>query len=195
MYGDSTYKLPKQGSWKTTVSHSQLEVGNKRSVGLECSQRLSHRSNIRTLPNKNAYSSHIQSRSVRTDPKGANKQGCGFRSSESSVPDGFLLEPIPSPQKRRGPATSDKLESPKRIRSNATFQDGRNPYLEGISETRRLARKTRSKRRILYTSESQEVSQVSLPRENLRIQLSPLWPLVSSVGLYQDPKTSISSST
>ena len=47
---------------------SQLEVGNKRSVGLECSKRLSHRSNIRTLPNKNAYSSHIQSRAVRTDP-------------------------------------------------------------------------------------------------------------------------------
>ena len=201
MYGDSTYKLPKQGSWKATASHIQLEVGNKRSVGLVCSRRVSHRFNIRTPPNKIAYSSHIQSRSVRTDPtgsKGTSKQGCGFRSSESPGPDGFLLEPIPSPQKRRGPATSDKLESPKRIRSNATLQDGRNPYFEGISETRRLARKTRSKRRILYnsyTSESQEVSQVSLPRENLRNQLSPLWPLVSSMGLYQDPKTSISSST
>ena len=105
--------------------------------------------------------------------KGANKQGWGFRSAESPSPDGFLLEPIPSPKKRWGPTTSDKLESPKRILSNATLQDGRNAYFEGISETRRLARKTRSKRRIpynSYTSESQKVSQVSLLRENLRIQ-------------------------
>ena len=81
----------------------------------------------------------------------------------------FLLTLTPP-----GSETSNKFESTKRICSNTTFQDGKNPYLEGTSEAQRLASKTRSKRRLLYNSYPLKSQDVSPPRENLQVQLSPL---------------------
>ena len=51
--------------------------------------------------------------------------------SEVSDPQTGSIQPVFGSQERRGSETCNKFESTKRICSNATFQDGRNPYLEG----------------------------------------------------------------
>ena len=150
------------------------------------------------LVSEPSHSSHNESRSAPVHPTGSNRfDKHGGELGGIRPPDRFLFNPVFGSQERWGSETSNKFESTKRICSNATFQDGRNPYLEGrpVDWLTKLDTKDTYVLYNSYPPRSQEVSQVSPAGETLQVQLSPLWPLISPLGLYQDPKASIFSST
>ena len=196
MLGVDSYKINRESSRKATASLPELEVHHKRPVGLRYNKGLLHGLCVKTNAIKEADSAHIQSGSIDVDPTGSrkvDKQGCGLKSTNASGR--VLLKPVPGPEEGWRIKTSDQSESSKSACADTTLQDGGHPYLEGSNTAQRLACKSRFEGCILFDSDSsrtQEVSTVCIPRANIRIQLPSLWPLVSSMGLYQDPQTCIS---
>ena len=140
------------------------------------------------LVSEPSHSSHIESRSAPVHPTGSNRfDKHGGDLGGIRPPDRFLFNPVFGSQERRGSETSNKFESTKRICSNATFQDGRNPYLEG----RPGDWLTKLDPKDTYFTIPIHPGHKKFLRFLLQVQLSPLWPLISPVGLYQDPKASI----
>ena len=72
----------------------------------------------------------------------------------------------------------------------------RNPYIEGPNQSQGLVSKGGPERCILRNPDPQippPISQVHISREMLSVPVLPIWAVISPMGLYQDPKTSISS--
>ena len=106
-----------------------------------------------------------------------------------------LLKSLPGPKKGRRAETHNKPKVPEQFCSDTTLQDGGNPYFEGPDTTRRLVGKSGSEGRLLCSPDpplSPSIPQIQLPRE-VSVHLPPIWPVIGSLGLYQDPKASISS--
>ena len=90
---------------------------------------------------------------------------------------------------------SDKPKGLKLLHTTSGLQDGRDPFLEGAHETRRLVCKARPEGCILHNTHAQqpeEVRKVCAAGQNIRVPLPPIRSLVSSLGHYQDPETSCS---
>ena len=81
---------------------------------------------------------------------------------------------------------------PQLFSESSTFQNGRYSYHEKPPVCGGLASENQSQRCILlypnYQCTSQEVPVFLGRKETLPIQLPPIWPSVSSLGLYQNPK-------
>ena len=72
-----------------------------------------------------------------------------------------------------------------------SLQDGRNPYPQKPTQKRRLACKDRLEGRLFLSpdkSKTQEVSLLPIQRKLKPIQLPPIRPGLSPMGLYQDPE-------
>ena len=132
----------------------------------------------------------------RTEPTnngggtGTPKQRSNRRDSQPS--ERVLLKPLPGPRRAE---TRDKPEGSEPICSDATLQDGGNPYFEGSDKSEGLVGKSRSEGYLLCNPNppvSPSISQVHFPRKVLSVPLPPIWPVISSLGLYQDLEASIS---
>ena len=110
-------------------------------------------------------------------------------------PRGVLLSFILCTEERWWTTSSHQPQSPESLRSGTALQNGRGTLPEGDTKAQRLASKSRPEGRLFHHFHScspQKVSPVHVPGESVRIQLPPLWSVVSTMGFYQDPKTSYS---
>ena len=99
-------------------------------------------------------------------------------------------------QKRWGSETSDKLEKSQFFHRCPSLQNGGNPYPQKPTQKRGLACKDRLEGRLFLSpdkSKTQEVSLLPIQRQLIPIQLPPLWPGLSPMGLYQNPEADSSS--
>ena len=103
-------------------------------MGPRDSAGLSFKIGIRATPKGKTTVPSLQSGTERGDlginPRASPKRG----GNEGGGRGGFLLHPIPSPQKRWQSETSHKSKSPERLRTDTSLQDGRNPHIEGTSQ-------------------------------------------------------------
>ena len=94
------------------------------------------------------------------------------------------------------PETGDKFEKVKLFHKCPTFQDGRHSHTQKPSPKGRLASKDRPERCILFCPDKQKAKEISvfpIQGQVLPVQLSPFWPGLSPMGLYQDLKADSSS--
>ena len=100
---------------------------------------------------------------------------------------------IPGTQKRRRAETSDKSQALKPVPPGRTLQDGRDTYPKGHCKARRLARESRPEGCLLHHPNPpipQGVSKVQISGDTIPVQLPPIWPVLGTLGLYQDPQAS-----
>lgn len=118
-------------------------------------------------------------------------EGSHYTASTIRSGEGLLLKPIHYPQERRGLEAGDQLEVPKQVHSPESLQDGRNPHPEGYPQGKRLDDKSGSEGCLLHDP-SQRKGQIVPPflvRElSLSVHMPTIWPVLRSVGLYQDPE-------
>ena len=112
----------------------------------------------------------------------------------------FSLHPLSGPQKGWRAKTCHQPESTHRIRECTSFQNEGHPHPENPPSTQVLGMdcKSRSERCILFhpdTPRSQEIPSFPVSRQDISIHLPPIQPSLTSLGLYQDPQASNSSST
>ena len=111
---------------------------------------------------------------------------------------GFFSTLFLVPKKDGGQRPVINLKKPQFIHTCPSFQNGGNSYPQKPVKKGRLACKDRPKGRFFLSpdkSKSQEVSLLPIQQQVLPIQLSPLQPGLSPMGLYQDPEADSSSLT
>ena len=165
-------------------------------MGTGHSPGLLSRTDIGTTPDEHAPTTLLQSRARQADLR--DQRAPTKRSSHKGgkSTEGVLLYTVSGSKERRGPEARDKPESTELLCGDPPLQDGGHPYNEGIAEARRLASKGGSKGCLLHDSdppESQAIPQVPVSGRVVRVHLPTLWPLIGTMGLYQDPETSSSS--
>ena len=195
-FGRSSHNAPRYLGRKACTSYPKLGKDHTRPLGPGHSSGLLHRIPDHTLPNKEATPPALQ-----RNPEPANNRrsrrtsagrGCGRGGGASR---GILLNPVLSPQKGWRTEASNKPKGLKLLHTTSALQDGRDPYLEGTHETRRLVCKARPEGCILHNTHAQqpeEVPKVCAAGQNIRVQVPPFRSLVGSLGLYQDPEASCS---
>lgn len=123
--------------------------------------------------------------SAKAPSEGSNFRAVGDPQLQRSV----YLPAICCPEEGRGNEASNKPQTAKQLCQTGILQDGRSPYSERSSPTRRLDDKGRPEGRILCDPSRPillEVSSLPMAREVLPIPLPAIRPVVCSVGLYQD---------
>ena len=122
------------------------------------------------------------------------------RGSDTPPTTRLLFKSLPCPQERWRTTPGNQPESVEQVCAKRTFQDGGYPHSKGPPETRRLASQSRPEGCLFFSPDrpsTQKVSEVYLQREkreDLPVQLSTFWPVLSSVGVHQNPETSSSCS-
>ena len=109
---------------------------------------------------------------------------------------GFLFQPVPGPKEGWRSETSDKPKSPEQLCSDSALQNGGNPYIEGLSQSKGLVSQGGSEGCVFCNPNppvSPPVPEVQVPGEMLSVPMPPIWPVISSLSLYQDPEASTGS--
>ena len=100
---------------------------------------------------------------------------------------------FPCSQKRGREETNNQFKRAKYICGEGAFQNGDLPYDKGHPKTRRLDDKGRPEGCLLHDStsnQSEAAGAISMAGGNIPVQLPPIWPDLSTSGLYQDPEGS-----
>ena len=103
---------------------------------------------------------------------------------------GWFSQPrVCSAEKGRGVATNHQSESPKLLPQHSALQDGKYLYHQRYFERGRLYGQDRSQRRLFQCedpSSPQEIFEISVERNYLPVQSSPLWLSHSPQSVLQD---------
>ena len=108
-------------------------------------------------------------------------------SSKSFFSQTFL---VPKKYGRQRPVTSLKTQP---VSEDQALQNGRLSYAERPAKSRRLDGQDRPERCIFHDSHcsgGQRYPQIAMEGPDIPVQLSPVWVVLSSVGLYPDHMTS-----
>ena len=189
-----------ESSWTAGTFHNQLAKVNKGPVGPEYNNRVRDRICLSTLPIQKTPPKSVKPGPARAGISGDLRDGLKRGSHGDSNPSGgrFLLHSVSCTKKRWGSETSDKLEKSQFFHRYPPLQDGGNPYPQKPTQKRRLACNNRLEGRLFLSpdkSKTQEVSLLPIQRKLIPIQLPPLPPGLSPMGLYQDPEANSSSRT
>ena len=110
--------------------------------------------------------------------------------------DPLLLPAVSGSQKRQQAEACHKPEEAEAVSGTQTFEDGRVPPVERPIKTGQLDGQCRSQGCILYDpngSRRPSIPQIRVAKQDLLVELSPIWVVRSSVGLYQDHMASCGS--
>ena len=182
-------------SRETSSLPTKLVEGNTGLVGPKCNPGLSDRFLLNATSTCNTSLSSILCRADSPDIRGGNRvttEG-GNRGDSTGKATRILFEPLSCSQERWRETPSNKSQISKQLCKQGTFQDGGHPYIERHPATGGLVSQNRSKGRLFLNTHSpkpQKVPQVHFQREGLPIQLPTLRPILSSLGVYKNPKTS-----
>ena len=152
-----------------------------------------------THSGKTAQSRHVVNLRSKVTGRGDSKiasQGGNHRGAPEEELAGFLLQPLSHPQERRGHETSNQSEDPKQLHSPPPFQDGGPSHIEGPPEGGGLDDKGGSEGRILHDpnpSARQAVPAFLHRKPRLPVYMPAIWPVLCSLGLYQDPEAGTNS--
>ena len=174
-------------SWKAARSQKHLEGVDEGPLGVRHHKGSPNRFQD-VVPHTPHYTAD-QDRVKRTPEQRSSSRG-------NKPSERVLLKSLPGPKKGRRAETRNEPKVPEQFCSDTTLQDGGNPYFEGPDTTRRLVGKSGSEGCLLCSPDpplSSSIPQIQLPGEVLSVHLPPIWPVIGSLGLYQDPKASISS--
>ena len=117
--------------------YTHLEGVDKRPMGVKHCKGLSDRLAVRTSSEGETSQSTLFCRTEPTNSGGGTgtpKQRSNRRDSQPL--ERVLLKPLPGPKKGRRAETRDKPEGSEPICSDATLQDGGNPYFEGSDKSK-----------------------------------------------------------
>ena len=158
-------------------------------MGVEYISGLHYRSSVSTtygepssgtqIPSDRGTENDSHTNSI-TDTKGIGKQG-------------FQVSTVLCPKERWWCETHNQSEGSEYLCGDIPLQDGRHPYAEGYSKTRRLDDISRPEGCLFHATNdnTQQMStEVSVAGADIPIQLSPLRTVVCTLGLYQDHKAS-----
>ena len=191
----NTARLP-AASRQAEGSHKYLEGDNKQPVGVKHSKGLSG-----GLPVETPTESTTSHSTILCGTESANCGGgegtSGQRShNRSPQPSGrVLLKYILSPKEGRRSETSDKPEGSEQFCSHRALQNGGNSHPQRPRQSGGLASESGFEGCLLCDPNPQDspsVSQVLLSEQMLSVSVPSVWPVVGSLGLYQDPKASTS---
>jgi site-specific recombinase XerD len=176
-----------------TLSSSMAVVDNRLGNSADCG-RIEDRVHIGTTDYEDK-NSEIQSQDDKTDPKG-DKCNENERSNISIQTDKTAVcgTHIPQGEEGWGSETSIQLKTTKPPHQISTFQDGGDPVNERSLAEERLDDQDRLEGRIfLHTNRRtrQEVAQVSMERDNISIQLSPIWTGAGTTEIHKVTETGI----
>ena len=193
-YGDNPNSIPKLASRKASLPFRELEYSNKGSSGAKHSSGLSIRAPNRAIPEGVTTPTSLLCGAEQANT-GGSRGPCPERGNYTgkSTTRGLLLQSLPCAKERWWAEAGGKPQSPESVRTTTALQNGGNPYSPGHNKARRLASKGRSEGCLPHspdTSAPQEVPKVQLPGQNIPVQLSPIWPVIGTLGLYQDPQAS-----
>ena len=122
----------------------------------------------------------------------------GHTDHRTSLGEGLLLQHFSGTQERWGTKTCDQPQSTQQLCSSRAFQDGGHSHCEGLAGTGRLVNKSRPQGCVLCnsnTSSTSEIPPVSVPEEDLPFHMPPFRPLISSMGIHQNPEATSVHST
>ncbi len=192
--GRGPLKSSKGGCRKAPIPPSKLGKGHQGQVGPRYGKGLPNRIHKRPLPEDETAPTTIRGGAHGANEGGAERATAKRGGRADGTGQGrFLLNPVPSAEKRRQTTPRNKPQSAKPVRSDVPLQDGRLADAKGPVKARRLAGKGGPKGCLFrdpYKSKTQEVSKVCSGQPDLPVQLSPLWPGSSTMGLHQDPQAS-----
>ena len=188
----NTARLP-AASRQVEGSHKNLEGDNKRPVGVKHSKGLSGGLPVQT-PTESTTSHSTILCGTESANCGGGEGTSGQRShNRSPQPSGRVL--LNSPKEGRRSETSDKLEGSEQLCSHRALQNGGNSHPQRPRQSGGLASESGFEGHLLCDPNPQDspsVSQVLLSEQMLSVSVPSIWPVVSSLGLYQDPKASTS---
>ena len=129
---------------------------------------------------------------------GGDKGTSGKRShNRSAQPSGrVLLKPVPCPQKGWWTTPSNKPEGSEQFCSDRALQHGGNTYPQRPCQSGGLDDKGGSKGCVFHNPNppvSPKIPEVQIPTQMLSIPVPTVWPVIGSLGLYQDPEANPSS--
>ncbi len=192
--GRGPLKSSKGGCRKAPIPPSKLGKGHQGQVGPRYGKGLPNRIHKRPLPEDETAPTTIRGGAHGANEGGAERATAKRGGRADGTGQGrFLLNPVPSAEKRRQTTPRNKPQSAKPVRSDVPLQDGRLADAKGPVKALRLAGKGGPKGCLFrdpYKSKPQEVSTVCSGQPDLPVQLSPLWPGSSTMGLHQDPQAS-----
>ncbi len=191
--GRGPLKSSKGGCRKAPIPPSKLGKGHQGQVGPRYGKGLPNRIHKRPLPEDETAPTTIRGGAHGANEGGADRATAKRGGHADRTGQGrFLLNPVPSAEKRRQTTPRNKPQSAKSVRSDVPLQDGRLADAKGPDKARRLAGKGGSKGCLFrnYRSKPQDVSTVCSGQPDLPVQLSSLWPGSSTMGLHQDPQAS-----
>ena len=192
----NTARLPAaRGKAKGSPGH--LEGDHRRQVGGYHNKGSQDRLPVRTSPESETSHSTILCGTEPVD-SGGDKGTSGQRShNRSAQPSGrVLLKPVPCPQKARWTTPSNKPEGSEQFGSHRAFQDGGNTYPQRPCQSGGLDGKGGSKGCVFHNPNppvSPQIPEVQVPTQMLSIPVPTIWPVIGSLGLYQDPEANPSS--
>ena len=119
----------------------------------------------------------------------------GAVSPVGSTPGEFLsqLFVIPKSNREEGGTAINKSEGSEQVHKRRALQDGRIPYDQRFSERRGLVGKSRPKGCIFphsCSSDTSEIPTVSVEGSDIPVSLSPIWPVLCSMGVEKGDETS-----
>uniref|UniRef100_A0A1X7USF1 Uncharacterized protein n=1 Tax=Amphimedon queenslandica TaxID=400682 RepID=A0A1X7USF1_AMPQE len=120
-------------------------------------------------------------------------QGRDSRTSSSGSRQRVLLEPLPSPQKGRQNETSDTPKESQCVCSPSTLKDGGTTHTQRPAQKERLDDQAGSEGRLLHDPNpkfQQTSATLFRTKPYLPIHMPAFWPVLRSLGLYQDPEAS-----
>ena len=192
----NTARLP-AASRKAKGSPGHLEGDHKRPVGGYHNKGLQDRLPVRTSPESETSHSTILCGTESID-SGGDKGTSGQRShSRCAQPSGrVLLKLVPCPKKGQWATPSNKPEGPEQFCSDRALQNGGNPYPQRPCQSGGLDGKGGSEGCVFRNPNPQitpSIPEISLSGEMLSVPVPTIWPVIGSLGLYQDPEASTSS--
>ena len=170
--------------------HNQLAKVNKGPVGPKYNNGLQDGIYLSTLPIQKTPPKSVESEPTRAGISRDLRDDLKRGNNRASDPTGewVLLHPFSCTKKDGGQRPVINL---KNLHTCPSFQNGGNPYPQKPVKKGRLDCKDRPKGRLFLSpdkSKLQEVSLLPIQQQVLPIQLSPLRPGLSPMGLYKTLK-------
>ena len=189
--GSKNYNELELESRENITVPQELEMHHTRSLGVKLHNGGINGTNPIPIPIPNPKRAPILTSREREFEHGSPKNGGQTGNSKNSTKPIQQRVPFPtihSPEKRRRTKTDNQPQKVELVCTNSPLQDGGYLHAERSPKRRRLDDQSRSKRCLLYGSNSlptQKTPSIQLGSTGLPVQLPTIRPVISTMDLHQ----------